>query len=44
MSAILSFLKYTQHQNCDYIKWAESHKGQFSENQISISVFIKEIG
>ena len=30
-------------QNRNYIKWAESNKEQFGENQISISFFITEI-
>ena len=30
-------------QNRNYMKWAESNKEQFGENQISISFFITEI-
>ena len=41
MAAISSFLKLRQNRN--YIKWAESNKEQFGENQISISIFITEI-
>ena len=38
---IFSFLNL--HQNYISMKWAESHKEQFGENQISISIFITEI-
>ena len=41
MAAISSFLKLRQ--NRIYIKWAESNKEQFGENQISISIFITEM-
>ena len=39
MPAIPLFLNL--HPNLIYIKWAESNKEQFGENQISISFFIR---